>query len=66
MKTLSQSIQLSNSTTDDRLVKSGALMFFRALRTVADYASQVPAAATQAASDIADAWQESSRRPNVR
>ena len=65
MKTLSQSIQLSNTSTDDRLVKAGALMFFRALRTVADYASQVPAAATQAASDIAAAWQESSR-PNVR
>ena len=65
MKTLSQSIQLSSTTNDDRLVKSGALMLFRAMRTVADYASQLPAAATQAASDIAEAWQESSR-PNVR
>jgi len=65
MKVLNQSYQLSNTTTDDRLVKSGALMFFRALRTVADYASQLPAAATQAASDIAEAWEQSSR-PNVR
>jgi hypothetical protein len=64
MKTLSQSIQLSNTTTDERIVKTGALMLFRAVRTVADYASQIPAAATQAASDVADAWRESSR-PNA-
>ena len=64
MKTLSQSIQLSSATADERIVKAGALMLFRAVRTVADYASQLPAAATQAASDVADAWRESSR-PNA-
>ena len=64
MKTLSQSVQLSNTTADERIVKTGALMLFRALRTVADYASQIPEAATQAASDIATAWEESSR-PNA-
>jgi hypothetical protein len=64
MKVLNQCIQLSSTTTDERIVKTGAIMFFRALRTVADYASQIPAAATQAASDVADAWRESSR-PNV-
>ncbi len=64
MKTLSQSIQLSNVASDDSIVKSGALMFFRAMRSVADYASQLPAAATQAAIDVADAWEESSR-PNA-
>lgn len=64
MKTLSQSIQLSNTTADDRIVKTGALMFFRAVRTVADYASQLPAVATQAASDVRQAWEES-RRPNA-
>ena len=64
MKTLSQSIQLSNTTADERIVKTGALMLFRAVRTVADYASQLPAVATQAASDVADAWRESSR-PNA-
>lgn len=63
MKTLSQSIQLS-TTTDERIVKTSALMLFRAVRTVADYASQLPAVATQAASDVADAWEES-RRPNA-
>lgn len=65
MKTLSQSIQLSDTTTtDERIVKTGALLLFRAVRTVADYASQIPAVATRAASDVADAWEES-RRPNV-
>lgn len=64
MKTLSQSIQLSNTTTDERIVKTGALMLFRAVRTIADYASQLPAVASQAASDVADAWRESSR-PNA-
>jgi hypothetical protein len=64
MKVLNQSIQLSNTTADERIVKTGALMLFRAVRTVADYASQLPAAATQAASDVADAWRESSR-PNA-
>ena len=65
MKTLSQSIPLSNTSTDERIVKTGALMFFRALRTVADYASQIPEVATQAANDVSQAWEES-RRPNVR
>ncbi len=64
MKVLNQSIQLSNVASDERIVKSGALMFFRALRTVADYVSEIPEAATQAASDIAEAWEQS--RPNVR
>ncbi len=64
MKVLNQSIQLSNTTADERIVKTGALMFFRALRTVADYVSEIPEAATQAASDIAAAWEESSR-PNA-
>ena len=64
MKVLNQSIQLSNTTADERIVKTGALMLFRAVRTVADYASQLPAVATQAASDVADAWEES-RRPNA-
>jgi hypothetical protein len=64
MKVLNQSIQLSNVASDERIVKSGALMFFRALRVVADYVSELPEAATQAATDIADAWEQS--RPNVR
>ncbi len=64
MKVLNQSIQLSNTTTDERIVKTGALLLFRAVRTVAGYASQLPTAATRAASDVADAWRESSR-PNA-
>jgi hypothetical protein len=64
MKTVSQSVQLSNTNSDQRIVKTGALLLFRAVRTVAGYASQLPAAATRAASDVADAWRESSR-PNA-
>jgi hypothetical protein len=59
MKTEVRSIPLSSTASSDRLVKSGALMFFRALRTVADYASQLPEVATQAASDITEAWRDS-------
>jgi hypothetical protein len=59
MKVLNQSIQLSSTTDDERIVKSGALMFFRALRIVGDYVSELPAAATQAATDVADAWEQS-------
>jgi hypothetical protein len=55
---------LSNTTADERIVKTGALMFFRALRVLGDYVSEIPAAATQAAIDVADAWEQSSR-PNA-
>lgn len=65
MKTEVCSIPLSNSSTSDGIVKSSALLLFRGLRTLADYAAQIPDVATQAASDIAEAWEESSR-PNVR
>jgi hypothetical protein len=61
MKTLYQSIQLPNTATDERIVKSGALIFFRTLRTATDYIAKIPAVATQAATDIAAAWKESSR-----
>jgi hypothetical protein len=65
MKTQPISLNPNRVTVvEDSLVKTCALFTFRALRTVADYASQLPAVATQAASDIADAWEESSR-PNV-
>ncbi len=64
MQTKSQVIPLSSPDASDSVVKSGALMFFRALRTVGDYVAQIPDAASQAASDISDAWEESSR-PNA-
>ncbi len=71
MKSQTQAVRISNTVTDDStIVKSGALMFFRALRTVGDYIAEIPAVATQAATDIADAWEESSKeesshRPNA-
>jgi hypothetical protein len=64
MKTDVRSIQLSNPSEESTVVKNCALFTFRALRTLDDYASQIPAVATQAATDIADAWEESSR-PNA-
>jgi|WetSurMetagenome_2_1015567.scaffolds.fasta_scaffold536652_1 hypothetical protein len=65
MKTQSQAVRLSNANTDDStLVKSCALFFFRALRTVGDAIAEIPDVATKAASDIAEAWEESSR-PNA-
>ena len=64
MKVHNQVVPLSNSQSSDRIVKSGALMLFRAMRSVADYASQLPDVATQVSRDVADAWRESSR-PNV-
>lgn len=64
MKTASNAIQLSNRHADERLVKTVALTLFRGVRTLADLACQIPAVATQAAQDVAEAWEESSR-PNA-
>ncbi len=65
MKSHNQAIQLANTNTDDStVVKSCALFAFRALRTIGDYIAEIPDAATQAATDIAEAWEESSR-PNA-
>ncbi len=63
MKVLNQSIPLSSTTADERIVKTGALMLFRALRILGDYVSEIPAAATQAAIDVADAWEASAHDP---
>ena len=63
MKTIVQAVRLTSPTKtgDSQIVKTCALCTFRALRTLADYASQLPEVASQAASDIARAWEESSR-----
>ena len=63
MKTESQRIPLSNTASSEGVVKSSALLLFRAVRAVADYAAQLPDVATQAAHDIAEAWEESGRPP---
>ena len=49
---------------DERLVKRCALGLFRLVREVASHAQEVPGVLMQAASDVRDAWEESSR-PNV-
>ncbi|MBU0752975.1 MAG: hypothetical protein KJ787_04050 [Gammaproteobacteria bacterium] len=64
MKTHLSPIPLSNPSEEGKVVKTCALFTFRALRTVADYVSQLPAVATQAANDVREAWEESSR-PNA-
>lgn len=70
MKTHHQVVQLSQPSEDSTVVKTCALFTFRALRTLGGYIAEIPAVATQAASDIAEAWQESSQeestnRPNA-
>ena len=50
--------------SSERVVKSLALFTFRALRYVAKQAAAVPDAVVQAAADVREAWDESSR-PNA-
>lgn len=64
MKTQHKIIPLGNSTSTDRLVKRGALLAFKAVRAVTHQAKGVPGILSQAATDVREAWAESSR-PNV-
>ncbi len=61
MKAQTRPIPLAPASTSPsaRPVKSGALLLFRGLRTLADYASQLPGVANQAAADVMEAWHES-------
>jgi hypothetical protein len=57
-----QPVRLSETiTVQERLVKRCALGIFRLVRTVALHAEEVPGVVKQAASDIRDAWEETSR-----
>ena len=49
---------------EERLVKRGALAFFRAVRVVVTQSREVPGIVQRAADDIRAAWQESAR-PNA-
>ena len=64
MQTKSQVVSLSKDESSGRLVKSSALLFFKAVRYLAAAASEVPEVLSQAATDVQEAWRESSR-PNV-
>lgn len=64
MKTLNQAIPLNTDKSSDRLVKRGARLAFKALRALTSQAKEVPGALSQAATDIREAWAETSR-PNV-
>ena len=59
MKVDVQAVKLSNPSGENSVVKTVALFSFRALRTVADYACALPALATEAVADVAEAWVES-------
>jgi hypothetical protein len=59
-----QSIALPVAQPSERIVKKGALLFFRAVRLATEQAKRAPGIIAQATSDIRDAWEESSR-PNA-
>jgi hypothetical protein len=59
-----QPIRLSVAQPTERLVKRGALTFFRVVRSVVDHSKEVPGLLEQAAHDVRQAWEESSR-PNA-
>lgn len=59
-----RAVQLSNSSSGERLVKRGALVAFRVLRGLTEQAKKAPGILAQASADVRDAWQESAR-PNV-
>ena len=64
MKTHVEPVRLTptaTSSNDSRVVKSVALLAFRGLRSLIDAVSEVPDLVSQAASDISEAWEESSR-----
>lgn len=66
MKHTTQPIPLTPSIAadDDRPIKHGALAVFRLLRSGIEQAKTVPGLLQQAATDIREAWEESSR-PNA-
>lgn len=66
MKTHVQPVPLKPVATEheSRIVKSAALVTFRLVRATIEAAKTVPGIVSQAASDVRDAWEESSR-PNA-
>lgn len=66
MKHTVQPISLVKATVpdDSRPIKQGALAMFRLLRSAMNQAKTVPGIVQQVATDIREAWEESSR-PNA-
>lgn len=66
MKHNTQPIRLTPSIApdDSRLIKQGALTMFRLLRSGIEQAKELPGIVQQVATDIREAWEESSR-PNA-
>ena len=64
MKTIVQPVALkpeASAMPERHVVKTVALFTFHGLRSLIDAAKEVPGIVTQAASDISEAWEESSR-----
>ena len=59
-----QAVPLDAPQPTERLVKRGALSLFLAVRSAVAYSKELPAILGQAATDIREAWEESSR-PNA-
>ena len=59
-----QPVRIPAKQSSERIIKRGALAAFRALRIITEQAKKTPGVFAQAASDVSDAWRESSR-PNV-
>lgn len=64
MQVHQQPIPLASTQPAERLVKRGARALFGLLRSTAGQAQRVPGILSQAATDVREAWAESSR-PNV-
>lgn len=64
MKHHLQPVQLVSMSADGSTVKRGALATFKLLRSAMEQAKTVPGIVQQAATDIREAWEESSR-PNA-
>ncbi|MEF8699081.1 MAG: hypothetical protein V5B32_03135 [Candidatus Accumulibacter sp. UW26] len=66
MKTQVQPVPLkpADAESETRIIKSAALVTFRFVRATINAAKTVPGIVSQAASDVRDAWEESSR-PNA-
>ena len=66
MKTQVQPVPFkpAEAESETRIIKSAALVTFRFVRATINAAKTVPGIVNQAASDVRDAWEESSR-PNA-
>jgi hypothetical protein len=65
MKVENQAVRLSDVEPSERIVKRGALLLFRGVRSLTAQAVKAPGVLAQASKDVRDAWRQSAS-PNVR